>query len=157
MTGQVPNILPNTSPLPDFTVFQPTDAAVMAYLQSIDGSGTFATELSCYTYISSLIPPAVPPAIPNPTLAQLTDIMKYHLVAGRFLTTDFGNGQALSTSLTGSSITVGISPVPPLTGPYTYTLLDLNALVLDPTIIPTNNILTNSGILHTVSGVLRPN
>ncbi|MDZ4716588.1 MAG: fasciclin domain-containing protein [Cytophagales bacterium] len=154
VTGLTPTILPNSSPLPDFTVFQPTDGPMRAYLVAING--TLTTEALCYSYIASLIS-ATPPPSPNPTLAQLTDLVKYHVVPGRFLTTDFTNGQVLTPLLTTPTLTMGISPIPPAAGPYTYTLADANTGVLDATITASNNILTNSGILHTVSGVLRPN
>lgn len=145
VTGLAPTLVPNASPLPDFTIFQPTDAVVTAYFQSIDA--TLTTEVLCYNYIASLIS-ATPPAVPNPTLAQLTDIVKYHCVSGRFLTTDFTTGQVVNTLLTGSAVTVNIAGT-------VFTLADLNAGVTDPT-ITAKDILTNSGILHTINGVLRP-
>ena len=145
VTGQAVILLPNAAPLPDFTIFQPNDGKVRAYFLAIDP--TLTTEVLVGAYLNSLIS-ATPPATPNPTLAQLTDLVKYHYVKGRFLTSDFTSGQTLTTGLTGNTITVTIAGA-------VYTLVDGNALVTDPT-ITTKDILTNSGILHTVSDVLRP-
>lgn len=156
ITGQAPTLLPNTSPLPNFTVFGPTDVAMIAYLSSVDG--TLTTEPLCYAYLASLIS-ATPPAVPNPTLAQLTEIVKYHILPevpplpGRYLTSDFTNAQVLTTQLTGKTITVNITGVDPA---FTYTLVDVNALNVDP-VITTKNTLTNSGIVHLINGVLLPN
>jgi hypothetical protein len=49
-----------------------------------------------------------------------------------------------------------VNPVPPATGPYTYTLGDLDAVAADAT-ISSGNSQTNSGIIHTVNAVVRNN
>lgn len=153
VTGQAPVLLPNTSPLPDFTVFTPTDAAMITYFSSINAY--FNTEARIKARLDSLAG-ATPPTT-NPTLAQLTDIVKYHILPavpplpGRYLTSDFTNGQVLATQLTGKSITVAITGTDPN---FTYTLGDLNAGA-DP-VITTKNVLTNSGIQHIINGVLLP-
>lgn len=152
-TGQVPTIIPNSSPLPDFTIFRENDGLIRAYLTAVYPATGNTTEIQWITYIASLVS-ATPPASPSPTLAELTSFAQYHVVPGRFLTTDFSNGQALTTLLTGKVITVGVSPIPPAAGPYTFTLTDINTGATDP-VISSGNTQTNSGILHTMNAVLR--
>lgn len=153
-TGQAPTILPNTTPLPDFTIFQANDGLMRAYLTAVFPASGNTTEVQWGAYIVSLTS-ATPPPTPSPTLAELTALTQYHVVPGRFLTTDLTTGQVLTTLLTGKSITVTINPVPPAAGPYTFTLGDLNAAA-DPTISAPNT-QTNSGIIHTINAVLRNN
>ena len=149
-TGQTPIILPNTTPLPDFTIFQANDGIMTTALNNMFASAM--TEMQWGAYLVALTPATTT----TPTLDQLTTLVKYQVVPGRFLTTDFTNLQVLKSLLTSPTIAVGVNPVPPAIGPYTYTLTDANTGVADP-IITAGNILTNSGILHTVNGVLRPN
>lgn len=145
-TGQTPTILPNSSPLPEFTIFQANDGVIRAYLLSLNG--TLTTEALCYTYISTLTPASVT----APTLADLTTLVKYHVVPGRYLVQDLTEGLELTTLLTTPKLTAGVTAGPPTV----YTIKDANTGVADP-IVTTSNILTNSGVLHTINGVLRPN
>lgn len=145
-TGTTPTILPNASPLPDFTIFQPNDGLIRAYLVALDP--TLTTEALCYTYISTLTASSTT----TPTLAELTTLVQYHVVPGRFLAQDITDGQELTTLLTNGKITASVAPGPPAI----YTLQDANTGVTDP-VVTTANILTNSGVLHTINGVLRPN
>ncbi len=145
-TGQVPVILPNSTPLPDFTIFRANDGLIRAYLQTLNG--TLVTETQCYAYISTLTPASVT----IPTLAELTAFTQYQLVPGRFLSQDFTDQKVLTTLKTGSTITVGVAPGPPAI----YTLLDGNTGFADP-VITAPNTLTNSGVVHTINAVLRPN
>ncbi len=147
-TGQVPTILPNATPLPEFTIFRVTDGVMRAYLNTINAA--LITEADCGAYILSLVS-ATPPPTPNPTLADLTALAQYHVVPGRYLVQDFSDNQVLTTLLTGKDLTVGVVTGPPAV----YTIKDLNAAA-DPTVSASNS-LTNSGVLHTVSGVLRSN
>lgn len=148
-TGQAPIILPNTTPLPDFTIFQANDGIMTTALNSMFASAM--TEIQWGAYLVALTPATTT----TPTLDQLTTLVKYQVVPGRFLTPDFTNEQVLKSLLTSPTIIVGVNPVPPAIGPYTYTLTDANTGVANP-VITSANILTNSGILHTVNGVLRP-
>lgn len=145
-TGTTPTILPNTSPLPDFTIFQPNDGQIRAYMVAIDG--TLTTEALCYAYIAALTPTTAT----SPTLADLTALVQYHVVPGRYLAQDLTDGLVLKTLLTGKDLTAGVAPGPPAI----YTIKDANTGVTDPT-VTSANILTNSGVLHTINGVLRSN
>lgn len=145
-TGTTPTILPNASPLPDFTIFQANDGLIRAYMASIDG--TLTTEALCYTYISTLTASSTT----SPTLADLTTLVQYHVLAGRYLAQDITDGQQLQTLVTTGKITASVAPGPPAV----ITLQDANNAVTNP-VITSSNILTNSGVLHTINGVLRPN
>ncbi len=145
-TGTTPTILPNTSPLPDFTIFQPNDGQIRAYMVAIDP--TLTTEALCYAYIAALTPTTAT----SPTLADLTALVQYHVVPGRYLAQDLTDGLVLKTLLTGKDLTAGVAPGPPAI----YTIKDANTGVTDPT-VTSANILTNSGVLHTINGVLRSN
>jgi hypothetical protein len=145
-TGTTPTILPNTSPLPDFTILQPNDGQIRAYMVAIDG--TLTTEALCYAYIAALTPTTAT----SPTLADLTALVQYHVVPGRYLAQDLTDGLVLKTLLTGKDLTAGVAPGPPAI----YTIKDANTGVTDPT-VTSANILTNSGVLHTINGVLRSN
>lgn len=145
-TGTTPTILPNTSPLPDFTIFQPNDGQIRAYMVAIDG--TLTTEALCYAYIAALTPTTTT----SPTLADLTALVQYHVVPGRYLVQDLTDGLELTTLLTGKKLTAGVAPGPPAI----YTIKDANTGVTDPTVTSANS-LTNSGVLHTINGVLRSN
>ena len=136
VSGLVPTILPNATPLPDYTIFAPTDDAFRAYLGDA-------------TPVSIVKENAAIQALKALTTAALADILKYHVVSGRKLSTDFTTGQQLATLLPNKTITVNINGT-------TYTLADANAGVTDPT-ITSANILTNSGIVHRINGVLRSN
>lgn len=131
--GIAPNLLPNATPLPDFTIFSPTDAAWQTYLGVVVGVGT---EGAAQTAINALDPTA------------LAAILNYHIVAGRFLTTDLTNGMELTT-LAGGTITVNIAG-------SVITISDNNAGT-DPTVTGSNSFLSNSGVVHTLNGVLLPN
>jgi uncharacterized surface protein with fasciclin (FAS1) repeats len=122
-------IIPIAQPFPDYTIFAPTDAAFISYLGVTD-------EAAARTAINGLAPSA------------LADILRYHVVAGRVVSTDLTDGQVVTTLLSGKTFTVGISG-------SVFTLKDNNAAV-DPTISSANN-LTNAGILHQINGVLRSN
>ncbi|MFM9840478.1 MAG: fasciclin domain-containing protein [Cyclobacteriaceae bacterium] len=128
-----PVIFTITTPFPDFTLFAPTDAAFIAYLG-------VANEAAAITAINALSPTA------------LADVVKYHIVAGRVVTTDLADGQAVTTLLSGKTFTVGISG-------STVTLKDNNTAV-DPTFSLTGantNFLTNAGVVHQINAVLRSN
>lgn len=136
-TGLILTILPNTSPLPDYTVFGPTDGAIRAFINSLDN--TVTNEAQALTFINNLA---------GAQLDLVTDILKYHVLAGRVLSTDLTNGQQPTTLLTNKKFTVNIS------GP-TITITDLNAASPDAT-VTTPNILTNAGVFHTINQVLLP-
>jgi uncharacterized surface protein with fasciclin (FAS1) repeats len=130
-------IIPIATPFPDFTVFAPTDAVFQAFLASLPNTGTPVTnEATARDFINTLTPSA------------LADILKYHVVAGRVVSTDLTDGQVVTTLLSGKTFTIGISG-------SVFTLKDNNAAV-DPTISSANN-LTNAGVIHQINAVLRSN
>lgn len=121
-------IIPNSSPLPDFTLFAPRDADLVSFLSVAD-------ETAARTAINSLTP------------ADAAALVGYHLVRGRFVSTDFTDGQRV-VMYSGVDLEVDING-------STITLIDKNAAT-DPTVISANN-LTNAGVLHGINGVLRRN
>lgn len=127
-------IIPIAQPFPDFTVFAPTDAAFLTYLGVAD-------EAAARTAINNLSP------------AALADLVRYHVVPGRVLSTDLSNGQTVNTALAGKAFTI-------LSAGNPVTINDLNSNVsaptADATVTSVNN-LTNAGVLHQISAVLRPN
>ncbi|MBS1555364.1 MAG: fasciclin domain-containing protein [Bacteroidetes bacterium] len=133
-----PVIRPIATPFPDFTVFAPTDAVFQAFLATLPNTGTPVTsEATARDFINTL----------SPTV--LADILKYHVVPGRILSTDLSNGQVVTTALAGGTFTVDIAG-------SVITLKDNNTGVADPT-VTSANILTNAGVLHQINGVLRSN
>jgi uncharacterized surface protein with fasciclin (FAS1) repeats len=124
-------IIPNVTPLPDFTLFAPRDADFVSYLGVADETAARAT-------LNGLLPSA------------LADILKYHVVAGRIVSTDLSDGLVITTVLSGQTFSIGISG-------NVITLKDNNAAT-DPTIVTASaNVLTNAGVLHQINGVLRSN
>jgi uncharacterized surface protein with fasciclin (FAS1) repeats len=136
ISGLATSLAPNISPLPDFTVFAPTDDAFRVYLGDVTTPATAVAENAAIQLIKAL--PAT----------TLSDLLKYHVVSGRVLSTDLSNGLSITTLLTGKAFTVAIS------GP-TFTLSDLNA-AFDPT-ITSANVLPVAGVVHRIDAVLRPN
>jgi uncharacterized surface protein with fasciclin (FAS1) repeats len=131
-------IITIATPFPDFTLFAPTDAAFQAFLATLPNTGTpVTTEATARDFINTLSPTA------------LADILRYHVVPGRVVSTDLSNGQVVTTSLTGGTFTVNIAG-------SVITLVDKNTGVTDPTVTSANN-LTNAGVLHRIDGVLRSN
>lgn len=130
-------LVPNQTPLPDYTVFGPNDGVLRALINSIDN--TVTTEAQALTFIDNLT---------GSQLTLFTDVLKYHVVAGRVLSTDLTNGQQPTTLLTGKKFTVNISG-------STVTLTDGNASSPDATVIAANT-LTNAGVFHAINQVLLP-
>lgn len=146
VTGLVPALLPNQTILPDFTVFAPTDAAFVSFL--LNGAAySAANETAAYNAINGLS------ASSTPSLPTVTELLKYHVVAGRVLSTDLSNAQVVNTlQLVGTppapnTFTIGING-------STVTLVDKGPSVSDP-IVTSANILTNAGVIHQINGVLR--
>lgn len=135
-TGLAPTLLPNRNPLPDFTVFAPNDAAFVTFLGVADEAAAIAV-INALSTTSS------------PTLAQVTDILKYHVVSGRVVSTDLTASLSVTTLLTGKNFTISALGPP-------VTLTDLNAASADATVVNAN-ILTNAGVVHGIGAVLNPN
>lgn len=134
--GLAPVLLPNVTPLPDFTVFAPNDAAFVSFLG-------VANEAAAIITINGLTEST------TPKLSEVADILKYHVVSGRVLSTDLSSGQQVTNLLTGKVFTIA-SLGPPVE------VSDLNAASANAT-ISSANILTNAGVVHGISAVLNPN
>jgi uncharacterized surface protein with fasciclin (FAS1) repeats len=134
-SGLATTLVPNTTTLPDFTIFAPTDNAFRTYLGD-NAAATAALENAAIATLKAM------------SEADLANLLKYHIVAGRNLSTDLQEGKVLNTLLTSESITVSVDAA-------VITLEDGNAAA-DPTVTTVNNINTN-GVVHTINGVLRPN
>jgi uncharacterized surface protein with fasciclin (FAS1) repeats len=131
-TGLATTLLPNTSPLPDFTFFAPNDAAIQAYWGAV-------SEDAAKTTINGLTGTA---------LSDFANLLKYHVVAGRILSSDLTNGQQL-TSVAGGTFTVNISDPDIM-------LVDKSDVTTDAKITSPNN-LTNAGVVHGINAVMLPN
>jgi uncharacterized surface protein with fasciclin (FAS1) repeats len=140
-TGVLFTVFPSTTPLADYTVFAPRDLPFRTYLATLSASVT--SEATAQTFINGLNDTT------TPTLAQFTDIIKYHIVSGRVLSSDLSDEQVVTNLLTGKTFTVDVTS-------GVITLKDLNTGATDPLVVA-GNILTNAGIVHGIDGVMRPN
>ncbi len=132
-----PNVA--TASLPEYTVFAPDDAAMDTYLEELSAS-TFALDIDAINYINSLT---------GAGLTAFTDVMKYHIVTGRVLTTDLSVNQVLTTMLAGKTFTV--SAINLSASPYAnFTGVGSNSTITSPDLV------TNSGALQRLSVVLKP-
>jgi uncharacterized surface protein with fasciclin (FAS1) repeats len=116
--------LPNTTPLPDFTIFTPNDGRFIAFLGVADEAAAIA-------------------ALKAMAVADVANVVKKHAVAARVLSTDLTNGQVVNTLLAGKTLTVSISG-------GVVTLTDGNN---NPD-VTTANVLTNAGVLHRIDDVI---
>lgn len=141
-TGLATTLRPNvaTANLPDFTVFAPTDAAFVPFLDSLSGGGgtIVNNEATAIAYVNGLVST-------DPKFAYLADVVKYHVASGRVLTTDLSLNQDVTTLLptkTFKVVAVG-------------TIVLEDAITVHPTITGSNT-LTNAGVLHQLNKVMRP-
>jgi len=118
-------LLPNSSPLPDYTIFTANDGRWLAALSA-------ATEVDAIAALKAM------------TATEVGNMVKNQVVAGRVLSTDLSNGQTVNTLLTGKTFTISISG-------STITLTDG---VNNPD-VTTANILTNAGVIHRIDDVLK--
>jgi uncharacterized surface protein with fasciclin (FAS1) repeats len=137
-TGLATTLRPNvgTAFLPDYTIFAPQDAFMKTYLETF--SGPLADEAAAKTFINSL------DETTTPTLEEFTDVIKYHIVTGRALSTDLTLNQNVTTLLTGKTFKVTAVP--------TIILEDATAAIANVT---SANVLTNAGVLHRLDAVLK--
>jgi uncharacterized surface protein with fasciclin (FAS1) repeats len=145
-SGMATVLFPNTSPLPDFTVFAPTDGALI--LQSLSLVPAVTDEASALKAINGDAS-VIPPLAPTVSAATLLSLVKYHVVSGRLVSTDLSNQLPLITLFTDKVITISIAG-------STITVIDGNTGVIDPTVTVKDN-LTNAGVVHTINGVLMSN
>lgn len=138
-TGLATTLRPNVplASLPDYTLFVPDDAAMIAYLGTLSGAVT--DEATAVTFLNGL-------ASDDPKIATLTNVVKYHVVSGRVLSTDIAADQVVNTLLTGKTFRVSsISPSVVLEDQGAGTATVTNA-----------NVLSNAGIIHRINAVLEP-
>lgn len=129
-SGLVSTLTPNKSPLPDFTFFTPNDGAFYTYITN--AGTTVTTDAAAIAFIEAL------------SAEDVASLLKYHVVAGRVLSTDLSDGMSVSPLLAGKTFTVmaGASVVLKSAGP-------------DAT-VTTANVLTNAGVVHRINTVLKP-
>lgn len=141
-TGLALTVRPNVPAvnLPDYTFFAPIDAGFVQFLDSLSGGGgtVVNSEATGITYINGL-------ADADPKLIYLTNVVKYHIAAGRVLTTDLSLNQNVNTLLSGKTFKVKALGI--------VTLEDFKTV--HPTITGPN-VLTNAGVVHQINKVMRP-
>jgi uncharacterized surface protein with fasciclin (FAS1) repeats len=113
----------------DYTVFAPDNAAFTSLLTSLG-----------YTQLSE---------VPVPLL---TDVLKYHVLSSRVLSSSLTDGQTAAT-LQGQNITINIDTVANVT---TVTVTDANITTSDSE-IGARDIKCTNGIIHRINAVLLPN
>lgn len=139
-TGLATILRPNVpaATLPDYTIFAPDDAAMVAYLGTLSG-GTVTDEATGVTFVNGL-------AAADAKLTTLTNVLKYHVAPGRVLTTDLTVNQEVPTLLTGKTINVvAVTPSVILDGD-----------VAGQATLTSSNVLSNAGVLHRLNAVLKP-
>lgn len=155
-TGLATTVRPNVAAasLPDFTFFTPDDAAMIAYLSALPTGGSVVDEATAKTFINSLAdadPDAEPPVIAtDPTLTEYTNLIKYHIVSGRVLATDFVLNQDITTLLADkkfkpTAINLTASP-----------FATFQAVGGTADLVTSKDVLSNAGILHRLNAVLKP-
>jgi uncharacterized surface protein with fasciclin (FAS1) repeats len=139
-TQFITTLVPNSSPLPDYTLFVPDDNSFVTYLKNKYASAGIVDEATAISFINGLSTSS------DPLLSVITDLMKYHTVQGRMLTLDIAATQ--STLLASHSITydnVNFKVI----GDATTTPVNTT-----PIAISAKDQLTNAGIVQVISGVL---
>ncbi len=123
-------LIPNKTPLPDFTIFAPTDNSFLIFYN-------VATEAEAISLID------------NMNKSEVADLVKYHILSGRYLSTDLYSGRVMNTIYTTKSFTIAISadPTP------VVSLVD-NNISTDPSVTVFNNVNYN-GVFHTINAVLQ--
>ncbi|NOS90419.1 MAG: fasciclin domain-containing protein [Cyclobacteriaceae bacterium] len=118
-----------STPFPEYTVFAPTDAAFVTFLGVAD-------EAAARTALNAKTP------------TELANILKYHVIPGRVLSTDLTNNQVVPTALTGKSFTIKINgavvAITDAKGNTTSTITSIDNL-------------TNAGVVHRIDKVLESN
>jgi transforming growth factor-beta-induced protein len=128
-------LVPNATPLPEFTIFAPTDLAFRTYITSLDPAVT--TEAQAIAFLKNMSEDAV------------AQIVKYHVLPGRYLSSDLTNGKSVATALEGKNIGVNIVG--------TDVFITDNNAAADPRVTAANSAIYNDGVAHTINGVLRAN
>lgn len=127
-------LVPNSAPLPEWTIFAPNDGAFVAYLTSL--SNTVTNEATAITYLRDVL-----------SKQEVTNLVLYHVLTTRRYSTDLSNSLSLATGLTGKSVTVNVNGA-------TITLTDLNAGSADATVVAAFNAIYSNGTVHSIDRVL---
>jgi uncharacterized surface protein with fasciclin (FAS1) repeats len=131
-TGLATTLLPNVSPLPEFTLFAPTDDAFRAYLGDLAPS-TIDLENAAIQLLKAR------------PVDELTSMIKYHIVSGRRLSTDLMDGHILTS----------LSLDKPFSVNKTGGTLTITDSMGGTATITSANVLTNAGVLHRLDRVLQ--
>ncbi len=131
---------PNKSPLPDFSIFAPTDDAMRAYFGDV-APASIDLENAAMATIKGLSGDA---------LINFTNVLKYHVITGRVLSADLSNSQSVPTLLAGKNFTVNING-------SSFELADLDGDALTFSTITSANVLTNASVVHRINRVMLPN
>ncbi|HCW07869.1 MAG TPA: hypothetical protein DGG95_10960 [Cytophagales bacterium] len=133
-SGLATTIIPNgASILPDYTVFAPTDGAFFKFLGTDLSGGVAAAYTAARTAINST------------DGATLANIVKYHIVSGRYLSTDLSDGKTLTTLLTDKTVKV--------VSKNSAWYLSGNVASTGDGKISAPDKLTNAGIVHSIQRV----
>lgn len=133
-TGLIFTLMPNSTPAPDFTIFAPRDSFFQSFLSTIDAGVT--SEATAQTFINNL------GTSTTPTLAAFTDIIKYHIVNGRTLSSDIVNDADITPILNTEKFKINGAVI--------------TAEASTANIVATN-ILSNGGVIHGIDAVLKYN
>jgi transforming growth factor-beta-induced protein len=139
-------LVPNASIRPEFTIFAPTDAAFLAYLD-------VATEEEAMSIITDIAEDDEVDPNDDDDLENFANLIKYHVLPARYFSIDLQNGLVVPTAFTGNSLTVSIDTTP---DPDVISLVDGNNGQPNANVTVANSLHVN-GIVHTVNAVLRPN
>jgi serralysin len=139
-TGLYTVLQPNKSPLPDFTIFAPTDDAMRAYLGDVAPVSSDLENAAMATIKS----------LSGSALANFTDLLTYHVITGRVLSSDLSNGQVVSSLLTGKTFTLNVNG-------SAFELADMDGDDLTFSTITSANVLTNASVVHRINRVMLPN
>jgi uncharacterized surface protein with fasciclin (FAS1) repeats len=131
-------VLPNKSPLPDYTFFAPSDDAMRAAFGDTQPA-TLALENATMNTIKLMT---------VEELAAFAKRLKFHIVAGRILSSDIADGEEFTTLL-------GAEKKLKITGSGSMILHDFDGDDETYAIIMSANNLTNAGVIHRVNYLMK--
>jgi uncharacterized surface protein with fasciclin (FAS1) repeats len=117
------------------------EAAVVAaqLAEALSGDGPFTVFAPTDAAFAALPPGTVESLLEDPTGA-LADILKYHVVSGKVMSTDLSNGMT-ATTLLGKDITVTINA---------------EGVFINEAKVIVENIVTDNGVVHVIDAVILP-
>jgi uncharacterized surface protein with fasciclin (FAS1) repeats len=121
-----------------------TTASLIATLQGAGPFTVFAPDNTAFSNLTTELSPTVP------TTAQLTNVLKYHVVSGNFLASNLAAVVAAgpTTTLNPQKFTIGLTPTPNITGTYSP--------ARSASKITATDIQGNNGVIHVIDKVLLP-